>query len=346
MKRIISLALEYRFLVLFTTFLVVVFGLVALQRLPIDAVPDITPNQVVVLTKARGLSPIEVEQFLTFPVESAMTGLPGVAKIQSVSKNGLSYVAVYFLDDVDVYFARRLVFEKLPQASELIPPGMGTPEMGPISTGLGEIYQFKVTGPPDYPAMELRSILDWQIAPKLRTVPGIVEVNSHGGELKTYEVQLDNDKLMGYRIPLSTILRALEENNANTGGAYLERYEQQSLIRGEGLITSLSDIENIAIGASPTGTPITIKNVAEVRFAPMVRQGFATQDGKGEVVLGIAMMLIGENSRVVADRVKLKLAEIQKSLPATVRIEPFYDRTDLVNRTIEPFQKTYSKAVS
>lgn len=339
MKRIVVLALQYRFLVLFATLLVVVWGLVSLQKLPIDAVPDITPNQVVVLTKAHGLSPLEVEQFLTFPVESAMTGLPGVTGIQSVSKNGLSYVAIYFRDDMDIYFSRRLVMERLPQAGELIPPGMGAPEMGPISTGLGEIYQFKVAGPPSYSLMELRSILDWQVAPQLRTVPGVVEVNSHGGELKTYEVGLDNDKLTAYRIPLATVLRALEQNNANAGGASLERYEQQSLIRAEGLITSLSDIENIVVGASPTGTPITIKNLAQVHFAPMVRQGFATQDGKGEVVVGVAMMLIGENSRTVADRVKNKLSDIQKSLPAGVRIEPFYDRTDLVHRTIHTVSK-------
>src|SRR3989441_5448411 len=210
--------------------------------------------------------------------------------------------------------------------------------MGPISTGLGEIYQFKVTGA-GYSPMDLRSILDWDIAPKLRRVPGIVEVNSHGGELKTYEIQVDSDKLMAYRIPLATIIKALEENNANAGGAYLEHAEQQSLIRGEALISNLSDIEQIVLGVSPSGTPITVKNVAQVRFAPMVRQGFATQDGKGEIVLGIAMMLVGENSRTVVDDVKTRLADIQKSLPKGIRIEPFYDRTDLVRRTIETVRK-------
>jgi len=331
--RIVGFALQYRFLVLFGFFLVVVLGVFFLQQLPIDAVPDITPNQVLVLTKAPALSPLEVEQFLTFPIESSMTGLPGVTRIQSVSKNALSYVAIYFRDDMDIYFARRLIMERLPQARELIPPGMGAPEMGPISTGLGEIYQFKVTGD-NYSLMELRSILDWEIAPKLRSVPGIVEVNPHGGELKTYEVQVDSDKLMAYRIPLATVIRALEQNNANAGGASLERSEQQSLIRAEALISSLSDIENIVLGVSPTGTPITVRNIAQVRFAPMARQGFATQDGKGEIVTGVAMMLIGENSRAVVDRVKARLPEIQKSLPPGVRIEPFYDRTDLVRRTI------------
>ena len=333
MDKWVTLALRYRFMTLLATVLLVVFGLAALNRLPIDAVPDITPNQVLVLTRAPSLSPVEVEQFLTFPVEVAMSGLPGIERVQSVSKPGLSYVAIYFREDVDPYFARRLVMERLPQARESIPGGLGVPEMGPIATGLGEIYQFRVSGK-DHSLMDLRSILDWQIAPTLRTVPGIVEVNAHGGELKTYEVQLDSDKLMSYRIPLNRVLEALERNNANAGGAYLERVEQQSLIRGEALIGSLQDIESIVIGSSPTGTPVLIRNVAEVRFAPMVRQGFATQDAKGEIVVGVAMMLIGENSRTVAGRVKDRLAAIGRTLPPGVRIEEIYDRTDLVRRTI------------
>lgn len=334
MERLITWALSYRFIVLLATVFTIGVGLYSLQKLPIDAVPDITPNQVLVLTRAPSLSPIEVEKFLTFPVETAMSGLPGIDKIQSVSKFGLSYVAVYFKEDMDPYFCRRLVMERLPQAREAIVPGMGTPEMGPITTGLGEIYMFKVSGK-GRSLMELRSILDWEIAPRLRSTPGIVEVNSHGGELKTYEVQIDNDKLTGYHITLSRVLEALERNNANAGGAYLERVEQQSLVRGEALITSLADIESIVVGASPSGTPILIRNVATVKFAPMVRQGFASQDGKGEVVIGIAMMLLGENSRVVVDRVKERLAGIQRTLPADVRIEAFYDRTDLVRRTIQ-----------
>ncbi len=333
MHRLIDWALAYRAIVLLGVVVTVAFGLYSLKQLPIDAVPDITPNQVLVLTRAPSLSPLGVEQYLSFPIETAMTGLPGIDRIQSVSKNGLSYVAIYFKEEVDTYFARRLVMERLPQARENIPPGMGTPEMGPITTGLGEIYQFKVTGP-DRSLMELRSILDWHIAPKLRTVPGIVEVNTHGGELKTYEVQVDNDKLMAYHVPLEKVLLALERNNANAGGAYLERIEEQSLVRGEALVGSLADIEKIVVGVSPTGTPILIRNVGDVRHAPMVRQGFATQDGKGEIVIGVAMMLISENSRVVADRVKAKLADIQHTLPPGVGIEPLYDRTELVRRTV------------
>ncbi len=334
MYRLISLSLKFPILVILGAMVVMVFGILALRELPIDAVPDITPNQVLVLTRAPSLSPVEVEQFLTFPIELAMNGLPGIERVQSVSKYGLSYVAIYFKDGMDPYFCRRLVMERLPQARESIPAGMGNPEMGPISTGLGEIYQFKVTGE-GRSLMELRSILDWDVAPKLRSVPGIVEVNTHGGELKTYEVQLDNDKLTSYRIPLSKVMGALERNNANAGGAYLERDEQQSLIRGEALITSLEDVENIVVGVSPSGTPILIRNISQVRFAPMVRQGFASQDGKGEIVIGVAMMLIGENSRVVVDRVKEKLDSIERTLPAGVQIEGLYDRTDLVRRTIQ-----------
>ncbi len=333
MQTLVAFSLRNRGLVLALAALVVGLGFYSLGRLPIDAVPDITPNQVLVLTRAPSLSPLEVEKFLTFPVESAMSGLPGVERIQSVSKYGLSYVAVYFRDDMDPYFCRRLIMERLPQARESIPTELGVPEMGPIATGLGEIYQFKVTGA-GYSLMDLRSILDWDIAPKLRSVPGLVEVNTHGGLLKTYEVQVDSDKLMAYHIPLHRVLEAIRNNNANAGGAYLERSEQQSLIRGEALISSLRDIEDVVVGSSSTGTPILIRNVAQVRFAPMVRQGFATEGGKGEIVIGVAMMLVGENSRVVVDRVKQRLQEIEPSLPRGVRIEPLYDRTDLVRNTI------------
>jgi cobalt-zinc-cadmium resistance protein CzcA len=333
MRALVAGALKYRFVVLILTALIAVFGVFSLGQLPIDAVPDITPNQVLVLTKAPSLSPVEVEQYLTFPVETAMTGLPGVTRIQSVSKSGTSYVAIYFKDNIDVYRARQLVSERLVQAKESIPANIGSPEMGPIATGLGEIFQFKVTGGGNS-LMELRSILDWDIAPRLRTVPGVVEVNTQGGELKTYEVQVDFDKLTAYHIRLERVIAALQSNNANAGGAYLEHFEQQSLIRGEALIKDLSDVENIVIGVSGTGTPILIRNVATVHFAPMVRQGFATENGKGEIVLGLAMMLIGENSGAVAERVKAKLRDIQQFLPKGVSVVSLYDRTDLVHRTI------------
>jgi len=333
MERLVELALRYRILVLLCAALLAMAGFASMQKLPMDAEPDITPNQVLVLTRAPSLSPLEVEKLLSYPVETAMSGLPGVTRIQSTSKYGLSYVAIYFDEKKDPYFCRQLVMERLPQAREAIPAEAGVPEMGPISTGLGEIFQFKVSGS-GHSLMELRSILDWDIAPKLRRIPGIVEVNSHGGELKTYEITVDNDKLAGYRIPLARVLEALSRNNANAGGAYLEHAEQQSLIRGEGLIGSLADIENIVVGNSSAGTPILVRNLATVRFAPMVRRGFATQNGQGEIVIGVAMMLLGENSRSVADRVRQSLKEIEKTLPPGVKIEPLYDRTDLVKRTI------------
>lgn len=338
MGRLVDLALRYRVLVLLGTLFIAAMGIVSLNNLAIDVEPDITPNQVLVLTRAPSLSPLEVEQLISFPVETAMSGLPGTRRIQSVSKYGLSYVAVYFNDDMDPYFCRQLVNERLAQAKEAVPPNVGVPELGPISTGLGEIYQFKVTGP-GRSLMELRTILDWNIAPKMRLVPGVVEVNSQGGELKTYQVEVDNEKLASYHLPLSRVIEALGKNNANAGGAYLEHSEQQSLIRGEGLIGSLDDIENIVVANSPTGTPIFIRNIANVQFAPMVRRGFATQDGKGEIVVGVAMMLLGENSRAVADRVKEELADLQKTLPPGVKIETLYDRKDLVNRTIQTVRR-------
>ena len=258
MNRIIDFSLRYRVLVLLGFAFVAAIGFVSLRNLPIDAQPDVTPNQVLVLTRAPSLSPLEVEQLISFPVENAMRGLPGIESIQSTSKYGLSYVAIYFRDGVDPFFCRALVNERLPEAKQSVPPDIGVPEMGPITTGLGEIYQFKVTGE-GRTLMELRTILDWDIAPKLRGVPGVVEVNTQGGELKTYEVEVYSEKLTGYHIPLRRVIEALQKNNANAGGAYLEVRSSNRSIRGEGLIGSLTDIENIVVGNSPTGTPILIE---------------------------------------------------------------------------------------
>jgi heavy metal efflux system protein len=333
LNRIFEFALRNRFLILVFAGLVVVVGLDSLRRLPIDAVPDITPNQVQILTDAPGLGPVEVEKFITFPVETAMSGLPGIARIRSISRFGLSVVSVNFEEGLDIYFCRRLIMERLPEARRAIPEGLGEPEMGPISTGLGEIYQFEVRGD-GYSLMELRSILEWDIALKLKSVPGVVEVNTHGGELKTYEVELDASQLVSYGIPLGDVFEALERNNSNAGGAYLEHGGEQYVIRGEGLVSGVSDIENIVIASRNGGTPIYVRDLGRVTLSPMVRQGAATRDGRGEVVVGVAMMLMGENSRVVVDRVKEKLAEIQTALPSGVKIDTYYDRTELVRRTI------------
>ena len=261
MHRLVEFSLRNKFLVLIFTAVVVGVGVYSMLRLPIDAVPDVSPNQVLILTQAPGLAPLEVERFITFPVETSMSGLPGITEIRSVSRFGLSSVYVYFDESLDIYFARRLVLERLPDARDAIPQGFGTPSMGPISTGLGEIYQFEVRGP-GKSLMDLRSILEWDIAFKLKSVPGVVEVNSFGGELKTYEVQLDPDKLAAYQISLETVFNALERNNSNTGGAYIERAQEQYVIRGEGLIERISDIDNIVLAAEG-GTPVYMKNVAQ-----------------------------------------------------------------------------------
>ena len=338
MHRLIDFSLRNRFLILAFTLLAAGFGVYSMFQLPIDAVPDVTPNQVAVLTQTPGLGPVEVEQFVTFPVETAMSGLPGITKIRSVSRFGLSSVYIYFEESIDLYFARRLVMERLPEARELIPEGYGTPSMGPISTGLGEIYQFEVRGE-GYTPMELRSILDWEIGFKLQSVPGVVEVNSYGGELKTYEVQLDPNRLVAHNVSLEMVFDALRENNANAGGAYIERSQEQYVIRGEGLIGSLEDIDNIVVTAVEDGTPVFIRNIGKAAFAPMVRQGAVTRDGRGEVVTGVVMMLMGENPRVVARKVDEELARIKPTLPPGVEIETFYDRTDLVQRTIATVQQ-------
>ena len=342
MHRLIEFSLKFKFLILVSTGLLIALGINSMLQLPIDAVPDVTPNQVQVLTQAPGLSPLEVEQFITFPVETAMSGLPDIESIRSVSRFGLSAVYIYFDEDVDIYFARRLVLERMAQAREAVPAGFGVPEMGPISTGLGEIYQFEVRGE-GFSLMELRSILDWDVAFKLRSVPGVVEVNSYGGEAKTYTVQLDSDKLTSLGVSLEQVYQAIENNNSNVGGAYIERNQEQYVVRGEGLVQTLDDIGNIVVGSAADGTPIYIRNVGEAKFEPLVRQGAVTRDGKGEAVTGIVMMLIGENARVVVERVKERLEEIRGSLPPGVEIDTYYDRTELVQRTISTVEKNLAE---
>jgi len=336
--RLIDFSLRNKFLILMMTAVIIGSGIYSMLKLPVDAVPDVTPNQVLVLTRAPGLGPVEVERFITFPVETAMSGLPGITEIRSVSRFGLSSVYVYFDESTDIYFARRLVMERLPEARDAIPAGFESPEMGPISTGLGEIYQFEIRGG-GRSLMDLRSILEWDVAFKLRSVPGVVEVNSYGGEMKTYEVQLDPDKLVSYGVGLDRVFEALERNNANAGGAYIERAQEQYVIRGEGLVETITDIDNIVVAAASDGTPVYIRNLGQTQLAPQVRQGAVTRDGRGETVTGVVMMLMGENSRVVAQRVREELDEIQKSLPEGVVIDTFYDRTELVRKTIRTVEK-------
>jgi len=337
-NKIIDFSLDNRLIVVIGWLLVVALGLDSLRKLPIDAVPDVTNVQVQVLTNSAGLAPQEVESFITFPVETAMSGLPKVEQIRSVSKFGLSVVTVVFEEGTDIYWARQLVGERLSEARDAIPAEYGEPGMGPISSGLGEIYQFEVKGD-DYSPMELRDILDWNVGYQLRSVPGVVEVNSFGGELRTYQVSLDPRKLRSHGISLATVFGALEQNNRNVGGGYIVHADEQYLVRGEGLIEDLSDLAKVVVANDAGGTPVYIENLGKVEFAPMIRQGAVTRDGRGEAVVGIVMMLMGANSRTVAEDVHARVQEIQKTLPEGVTIDTFYNRTELIQRTIRTVAK-------
>ena len=333
LNALIDTALRNRFLVLMGTLLIAGMGVHSALSLPIDAVPDLTNVQVQVITEAPALSPLEVETLLSFPVEGAMSGLPSVEQIRSISKFGISVVTIVFKEGTDIYRARQLVGERLTKAADAIPKGYGTPTLGPISTALGEIYQFQIRGK-GYTQMELRTILDWFVSYQLRAVPGVTEINSQGGELKTYQVELDPDKLATYSLSMTDIFAALKANNANVGGGYLVREGEARYIRGESQAHNVDDIAAIVIDER-NGVPITIADVAKVHPAPMIRAGLVTRDGEGEIVLGIVMMLIGENSRQTVGRVKEEVAKLQSSLPPGVTIEALYDRTHLIDQTLD-----------
>ncbi|WP_165251600.1 efflux RND transporter permease subunit [Paludisphaera soli] len=336
--RLIDWALRSRPMVLLLLVGLVLWGVRSLVKLPIDAQPDITNVQVLALTSSPGLGPVEVEQFITIPVENAMNGIPKIQEVRSFSQFGLSGVTIVFEEGSDIYWARQQVGERLAEVRSSIPPEFGQPEMGPISTGLGEIFQFEVKNAPDASRprslMELRTILDWEVARPLKSVPGVVEVNAFGGELKTYEVRLDPERLMARNISVNRVFEAIRENNSNAGGGYLERLGEQRVIRAVGLVSTLDDLADIVLATTPTGTPVYIRDVADVRFAPLIRNGAVTRDGEGEIVTATAMMLAGENSRAVVDRIKAKLDEIRPRLPEGVVVEPFYDRAVLISRTI------------
>ncbi len=349
MQEIVALCLRSRVLVLAFVAVIAVIGARNMLSLPIDAVPDITNVQVQVLTQSPALGPVDVERMITFPVESSMSGLPGVTQIRSVSRFGLSAVTVVFDEGTDLLRARQLVFERLAQARDRLPPGV-SPDLGPMSTGLGEIYQFEVRsdrmcapGEADtdrcHTAMELRSLLDWFIAYELRAVPGVVEVNAFGGELKTYEVEVMPERLRAAGVSLHELFEALERNNATAGGGYLTRAGEQLVVRGEGRIQSLDEIGDVLVGTRAEGVPLRVRDVARVHLAPMIRQGAVTRDGRGEAVTGIVMMLVGANGRTVVEAVKDRVRRLGPSLPPGVRIEAFYDRSELVNRTIRTVAK-------
>ena len=333
--KLIAWSIRWRLFVVLLAVGLVGAGIYSALGLPIDAVPDVTTNQVQINTVAPAFTPLEMEQYVTAPIEVAMSSLPHKEEIRSISQFGLSQVTIIFPDDADVYAVRQLVLERLRDVERELPPGVA-PELAPISSGLGEIYQFTVedvSGQNRYSLMDRRTLLDWFIKPQLRTVPGVIEVNSFGGEEQQYEVLVDPAKLTGYRLTLRQVIDAVSANNINAGGGYLEHGGEQELIRGVGLIQNERDIGNIVV-SSHQGTPVYVSSVAEVRRGAQMRQGASTRDGKGETVMGIAMLLKGENSRAVAGRIADRLREVQKALPAGVKIEPYYDRSTLVDRTI------------
>ncbi|HSR50338.1 MAG TPA: CusA/CzcA family heavy metal efflux RND transporter [Acidobacteriota bacterium] len=333
---VLRFSIQQRYFVVLIWLGVLAAGLYSAWRLPIDAVPDVTTNQVQVNSLAPGFSPLEVEKYVTVPIELALSSLPRKTGLRSISQFGLSQVTVTFEEGADIYWARQLVLERIIEAERSLPPGVA-PQMAPISTGLGEIFHFTLEEDPESPSryslMDLRTMLDWTVKPALREVPGVIDVNSFGGRLKQYEVLVDPDKLVGYDLTLSQVVDAIRAGNSNVGGAYLESGGEQQLVRGVGLIQSRQDIADLVVEAQ-NGTPVRIGDVAEVGLGAAVRQGAATRDGRGETVMGIAMLLKGENSRTVTQDIRRRLEEVQASLPEGVRIRPFYDRSELVGQTI------------
>ena len=332
--RIIEYSLRNRLIIAMMAFLVVGVGARSLSRLPIDAFPDVTPVLVQIFTESPGLAPEEVEKLVTYPVEVAMNGLPGIQQVRSVSMFGLSAVYVYFEDDVDIYFARQLVLERVQSAREEIPDGFGEPALGPITTGLGQVYQYTVEGE-GLTNMELRTIQDWIVRFNIRTVPGVTEVLSFGGLVRQYQVRVQPDLLLQYGVTLGEVMEAVRTNNRNVGGSYIVRNAEEYLVRGIGLTEDLDAIRNIIVETRGDGTPIYVSNVAEVELGPEIRRGAVTKDGKGEVVSGIVLKLIGENTSDVIERAKEKVDAVNEILPEGVRVVPYYDQADLVERAVE-----------
>jgi heavy metal efflux system protein len=335
---ILNFSVRQRMIVILAALLLTGFGILALKKIPIDAFPDVTNVQVQVLATAGGMSPPEVEKLVTRPIEIQMGGLPRLTEIRSVSKIGLSAITVVFEDGVNDYFARQLVSERLASARENLPAGVDV-ELGPITTGLGEIFQYTlVSNDPKYDATELRTVQDYIVRPLLRSVPGVTDVNSFGGLVKQYQVIIKPERLTSFKVTLQQVFEALEKNNANASGNYVEHQSEQFVVRGLGLVKDTRDIENIIV-ATQKHAPIYVRDVADVRVGAELRQGAVTVNGKGEAVAGIVMMLKGASGRDVVNAVKAKLPAIEKALPKGVELVSFYDRTDLVKKAIHTVTK-------
>ena len=333
MERLLTLSLQYRFFTLIALLLVTIGGLWSLNELTIDAVPDLTPVQVQILTRSPALGPSEVEQFVTFPIETSLSGIPGLQEIRSVSRYGLSAVTAIFDEHLDQYFVRQLVNERLALATEQIPAVYGRPMMGPLTTGLGEVYQFTLRGE-QYSPMTLRTLLEWDIGRRLQMVPGVVEVNIWGGETKQFQVVVDPGKLLAFNLTLKQVFDSLEQNNALAGGGYIEHEREHYLIKGEAMATNVTDLGQIVIDHGPGGVPIFVKDIGDVKEGGALRIGSATRMGESETVIGMVQMLAGANAHQVVERVKARVQEIQAMLPPGVVIEPYYDRTVFVDKVI------------
>jgi len=345
--RLISFSLKERLLVIILAFLIIAFGILSFLQLPIDAFPDVTNVQVEILSSAPGYSPFEVEKFVTFPLETALRGIPKLTQLRSISRSGLSVITAVFEDKTDIYFARQQVFERLAEAREKVPQEVEI-NLGPIATAMGEIYQYTIEG--NEPAKqedwvpyltELRDIQDWILTPIFKSIPGVSEVNSFGGYIKQYLIIVDPDRLLKYNLTLPNIIRAVQNNNINVGANIIEKGEQQLIVRGSGLFTRKADIENTVIKAE-NGIPITLGQVARVEIGQAVRQGGAIKNGEKEAVGGIVLMLKGENSREVTRRVEKKVEEINSSglLGSGLKIVPFYKRTDIVQNSIRTMEES------
>ena len=352
LRTMIHAALSQRLLVLVLTCVLIGFGVRATTRLSVDAFPDVTNVQVQVATEVPGRSPEEVERFVTVPLEVTMTGLPGLTEMRSLNRAGLSLITLVFTDKTDVFFARQLVMERLLEAGSKMPQGV-VPVLGPVSTGLGEVYQYTLVHPQDRQRsltseelMERRVVQDWVVRPLLRSIPGVAEINSMGGLERQFQVLINPDRLKHYRLSLQEVKSAIERNNANAGGGMLRVSAEQYLIRGLGLIRSADDIGNIVL-KEVTGVPVFVRDVAQVHVGAAVRQGAVIKNGDTEAVAGIVMMLRGGNAKDVVNRVKAKVQEINQKnlLPSGLQIEPFYDRTELVDSALTMVTKVLLEGI-
>ncbi|GAA6767346.1 hypothetical protein AAFH68_32950 [Flavobacterium sp. CGRL1] len=342
LDKIIQFSIRNKFVILLFTLVLIAWGSYSLKNLPLDALPDVTNNQVQIITTAPTLASQEVEQLITYPLERAVKTVPDVIELRSISRFGLSVVTVVFEDDVDIYWAREQIFQRLKQAEENIPDYVNSPELAPISTGLGEIYQYDVYAKKGYEnkysAVELRTIQDWIIIPQLQGIKGVADVSTWGGKLKQFEIAVNPNMLNSLGVTITEIFDALEKNNQNTGGAYIEKDQYTYFIRGVGMAKGVKDLENVVV-KNRNGSPVLVRNVAQVREGVALRYGASTKDGKGEIVSGMVLMLKGENSSAVVNRVHEKMAQINKSLPEGVVAEAFIDRGKLVDNSIKTVAK-------